>query len=318
MTTWTTKDISSQKGRVAVITGATGGLGFATALELAGAGAQVVLTGRDQAKGAAALENIRAVHAGASISYETLDLASLVSVREFAERFTLQHDKLHILVNNGGVMAPSTRQATADGFELQFGTNYLSHFALTCHLLPLLRNGAQARAVNLSSLAHRFGAAIHFEDLNWQQSYKAFPAYGQSKLAMLIFAIELQRRSDAQGWGLLSLAVHPGVAATSLFRNGHRLHGDANARWFESFSEWLTSALAQSAATGALPTLFAATSPDVLKGGYYGPTGFMELRGEVGEATVAPAAKVQATGKRLWEVSETLTGLNWPAGSSIG
>jgi NAD(P)-dependent dehydrogenase (short-subunit alcohol dehydrogenase family) len=318
MTTWTTRDIPSQKGRIAVITGSTGGLGFATALALAGAGAQVVLTGRNLAKGEAALENICAVHAGARISYETLDLASLASVREFAERFKLQHDGLHILVNNGGVMAPPTRQVTADGFELQLGTNYLSHFALTCHLLPLLKNGALARVVNLSSLAHRFGAAIHFEDLNGQQSYKGFAAYGQSKLAMLLFAIELQRRSDEEGWGLLSLAAHPGVAATSLFRNGKRLRGDVKENWLDSISEWLTSALAQPADAGALPTLYAATSPDAAKGGYYGPTGFMELRGDVGKATLAPAAKVQATAKRLWEVSETLTGVHWPVRASSG
>jgi len=282
MKTCSTWSIPSQRGRLAVITGATGGLGYETALALAGAGAQVVLTGRNPVKGAAALESIRAAHPGAAISYETLDLGSLASVQDFAERFKRKQASLHILINNGGVMAPPTRQVTADGFELQFGTNYLGHFALTAQLLPLLMQGRRARVVNLSSIAHRFGASIHFDDLNWQHGYKAFAAYGQSKLAMLMFALELQRRSEAQGWGLRSLAAHPGLAATALLRNGQRLGGDGRASWLETFSGWLPPVLAQSASDGALSTLYAATSPDAVKAGYYGPTGFMELRGRVG------------------------------------
>jgi NAD(P)-dependent dehydrogenase (short-subunit alcohol dehydrogenase family) len=311
MDPWTTHDIPSQRGRLVVITGATGGLGYETALALAGAGAQVVLTGRNAVKGATALENIRAAHPGAAIRYETLDLASLASVRRFAERFESRHGSLDILVNNGGVMAPPTRQATADGFELQFGTNYLSHFALTAQLLPLLMQGRRPRVVNLSSLAHRFGASIHFDDLNWQHGYKAFAAYGQSKLAMLMFTFELQRRSDAQGWGLLSLAAHPGLASTALLHNGQRLGGDGPPGWIETLSGWLPQALAQSAGDGALPTLYAATSPDAVKAGSYGPSGFMELNGPVGEATVAPRACETAVAARLWEVSTTLTGVRW-------
>ena len=176
MKNWTTRDMASQQGRLAVITGATGGLGYETALALAGAGARVVLTGRNPTKGATALQNIRALHPDADIRYDALDLASLASIQDFAERFKRKHGALDILVNNGGVMAPPTRQLTADGFELQFGTNYLSHFALTAQLLPLLTQGRRARVVNLSSMAHRFGAAIHFDDLNWQHRYKPFAA----------------------------------------------------------------------------------------------------------------------------------------------
>lgn len=313
MKTWSTLDIPPQQGRLAVITGATGGLGYETALALAGAGARVVLTGRNPSKGAAALDRIRAAHPDADIHYDTLDLASLASIQDFAERFKRQYDALDILVNNGGVMAPPTRQVTADRFELQLGTNYLSHFALTAQLLPLLTQGRRARVVNLSSMAHRFGASIHFDDLNWKHSYRAFAAYGQSKLAMLMFSFELQRRSDEHGWGLLSLAAHPGLAATALLQNGQRLGGNGKAGWIETFSNCLPSVLAQSASDGALPTLFAATSPNAARAGYYGPTGFMELKGGVGEATVAPRARDQAVAAELWAVSEKLTGVHWAA-----
>jgi len=284
---------------------------------LAGAGARVVLTGRNPIKGAAALAGIRAVHPAAAISYETLDLGSLASVRDFAERFKREHDSLHILVNNGGVMAPPKRQVTADGFELQFGTNHLSHFALTAQLLPLLSEAKPARVVNLSSIAHRFGASIHFDDLNWQRHYQAFAAYGQSKLAMLMFTFELQRRSDAYGWGLLSLAAHPGLASTALFSNGRRLGGNGKPGWLETVSSWMPSMLAQSASDGATSTLYAATSPSAEKAGFYGPTGFMELKGPVGEATVAPRAQDRALSAELWKVSETLTGLQWPNEAAV-
>jgi NAD(P)-dependent dehydrogenase (short-subunit alcohol dehydrogenase family) len=311
MKVWTTQDIAPQQGRLAVITGATGGLGYETALALAGAGAQVVLTGRNHGKGTTALANIRAAHPAATVSYEMLDLASLASVQDFAQRFKNKHDSLDILVNNAGVMAPPTRQLTADGFELQFGTNYLSHFALTAQLLPLLMRGSHSRVVNLSSLAHRFGASIHFDDLNWQHSYKPYAAYGQSKLAMLMFTFELQRRSDAQAWGLRSVAAHPGLAATALGSNGPRLGKHNKANWRETVSSWLSSVLAQSASDGALPTLFAATSPDASKAGYYGPTGFMEFKGAVGKAKVALCACDLAAAAKLWEDSETLTGVHW-------
>jgi NAD(P)-dependent dehydrogenase (short-subunit alcohol dehydrogenase family) len=313
MKTWTTRDIPSQQGRVAIVTGATGGLGYETALALASAGAQVVLAGRDPDKGARALRAIRAVHPAAAISFELLDLARLDSVQAFAGRFTRTHQTLDILVNNAGVMAPPKRQGTVDGFELQFGTNYLGHYALTEQLLVSLMHSGSARVVNLSSVAHRYGASIHFDDLNWLQCYQPFAAYGQSKLAMLMFTLELQRRSDVRGWGLLCAAAHPGLARTALLRNGQRLAGDGKVGWMEKLGGWLPEAWAQSAGDGALSILYAATSPDVVNAGYYGPTGFLELTGPVGCATVSQAAGDKASAIRLWDVSEEMTGAYWTA-----
>ena len=314
METWTTRNIPPQQDRRAVITGATGGLGYETALALAGAGAEVVLTGRNAAKGAAALAKIRAAYPQSIIRYADLDLADLASVKAFADRFADEHDMLDLLVNNAGVMAPPTRHATADGFELQFGTNYLSHFALTAHLLPLLRRGRQPRVVSLSSGAHRLMAAIHFDDLQWQRRYKPWQAYAQSKLAMLMFAFELQRRSDALGWGLTSNAAHPGYARTDLQTAGPSL-GRATPSLAERFGTLIAPFASQSAAAGALPTLFAATSPEAKPAGYYGPQGFVEMKGPVGEAVVGQRARDVAVAARLWEVSEQLTGVGWPDGS---
>ncbi|WP_341313456.1 oxidoreductase [Paraburkholderia sp. IMGN_8] len=311
MANWTIDDIPRQTGRLAVITGATGGLGFETALGLAGAGADVVLTGRNAEKGQTALDKIRAQHPGASIRYAHLDLASLASVRQFAEQFADEHGALDLLINNAGVMMPPKRQTTSDGFELQFGTNYLGHFALTERLLPLLRAGRQPRVVNVSSGAHKVGAAIHFDDLQWQRSYKPWPAYAQSKLAMLMFALELQRRSDANGWGVLSNAAHPGYARTDLIANGP---GDSGL--LQMLNRMTIEPLAShSAADGALPTLFAATAPEAKPGGYYGPSGLFEMKGPPGEARIARHAQDKAVAARLWEVSEALTSARWPGAS---
>ena len=219
MADWTTADIPPLKGKTAVITGATGGLGYETALALAGAGATVVLTGRNEAKGRHALQAIRSQFPNADIVYESLDLANLASVADFAARYAATRASLDLLINNAGVMALPQRQVTSDGFEMQLGTNYLGHYALTAHLLPLLRHGHQPHVVNLSSLAHRSGA-INFGDLQSTRSYSSWKAYCQSKLAMLMFALELQRRSDANGWGLMSNAAHPGYARTDLIANG--------------------------------------------------------------------------------------------------
>lgn len=308
---WTTQDIPSQTGRQVVITGATGGLGYETALALAGAGANVLLTGRNNAKGQTALVRIRKAYPNATIGYAHLDLGSLASVTDFAERYVREHDGLDLLVNNAGVMTPPTRFTTSDGFELQFGTNYLGHFALTAQLLPLLRNGRQPRVVNLSSSAHRLGAAIHFDDLQWQRSYSPWRAYAQSKLAMLMFAFELQRRSDIHGWGLMSNACHPGYAVTDLQTSGPRL-GQSKPHPMEYLSRWMQPYMSQSAADGALPTLFAATSPNAEPAAYYGPHDCLELKGPVGKATIARRARDIAVAKRLWEVSEQLTGARWP------
>ncbi len=310
---WNTDHIPDQTGRRVLITGATGGLGYETALALAGKGAEVVLSGRDAAKGEAALRGIRQRHPHADVRFDLLDLASLQKVREFSERFGRENDRLDLLVNNAGVMMPTMRFATVDGFELQFGTNYLSHFALTAQLLPLLRKGNAPRVVNLSSGAHKLRAAIHFDDLQWEKRYQAWPAYAQSKLAMLMFAFELQRRSDANGWGLLSNAAHPGYARTGLQSAGGRLGREGRgAPMFERMSDLLGPLFSQSAAEGALPTLFAATAPQAKPAGYYGPRGFTEMTGPVGEAKIGKAARDGAVAVRLWDVSERLTGVQWP------
>jgi NAD(P)-dependent dehydrogenase (short-subunit alcohol dehydrogenase family) len=305
MTDWTTADIPPLAGKTAVITGATGGLGYETALALAGAGAVVVLTGRNDVKGRNAVQRIRDRFPGAKVSYETLDLANLASVADFAKRFAAAHASLDLLINNAGVMGLPQRQATADGFEMQFGTNYLGHYALTAHLLPLLRRGHQPRVVNLSSIAHRSGA-INFDDLQSARSYAPWKAYQQSKLAMLMFALELQRRSDAAGWGLMSNAAHPGYARTDLIANGP---GAKALLW--QMSKFLQPFFSQSAAEGALPTLFAATSPQAQPAGYYGPNWFYELKGPPVPAKIMPQAKDLVAAARLWDVSAALTGISF-------
>ena len=302
---WSVADIPSQAGKLAVVTGATGGLGYETALGLAQAGAEVVLAGRNEAKGADALRRILAVAPGAKVRFGMVDLASLTSVAAFAKDLLAQGRPIDILVNNAAVMATPTRQTTADGFELQLGTNYLSHFALTAQLLPLLIRGGQRRVVQLSSLAHRQGK-IHFDDLQLERGYSPWKAYTQSKLAMLIFALELQKRSDANGWGLTSNAAHPGYARTDIIANGpgadslqarvHRLIGPL---------------FSHSSAAGALPTLYAATAPEARPAGYYGPAGFYEMKGPVAASLIAATAKDEVVARRLWEVSEQLTGTTW-------
>jgi NAD(P)-dependent dehydrogenase (short-subunit alcohol dehydrogenase family) len=305
MADWTTADIPSLNGRTAVITGATGGLGYETALALAGAGAAVVLTGRNDVKGQHAIQRIRGQFPDAKVSYETLDLASLASVADFAKRFAAAHAALDLLINNAGVMALPTRQTTSDGFEMQFGTNYLSHYALTAQLLPWLRRGHQPRVVNLSSLTHRSGA-IDFDDLQGTRSYSPQKAYSQSKLAMLMFALELQRRSDAAGWGLMSNAAHPGYARTDLIANGPGANG-----LLGLINRLLQPIASHSAAAGALPTLFAAASPEAKPAGYYGPNWFYELKGPPVPAKIMPQAKDAAGATRLWDVSAALTGVSF-------
>jgi len=303
MTTWTTKDIPDQSGKLAIVTGATGGLGLETALALAGARAEVILAGRNAAKGRAACDVILSRHGGANVRFEMLDLASLASVAAFAERMLSAGRPIDRLVNNAGVMALARREITADGFERQFGTNYLSHFALTARLLPLLIAG-NARVVQLSSIAHRSGK-IRLDDLNYATGYKPWPVYSQSKLAMLMFAIELDRRSRAHGWGLTSVAAHPGVATTDLMANGPNAGGGGIMAWVSGLA---IKAIGHSAAAGARPQLMAATMPGVSGGQYFGPQGWMELKGPPGPARIAPQAQDAAVAAKLWTASEVLTG----------
>lgn len=301
MAKWTVSDIPSQKGRSAIVTG-TGGLGFEDTLALARAGGEVIIAGRNPEKGAAAVARIRNNTPGANVRFERLDLASLKSVADFGERLRNERDSLDLLINNAGVMVPPKRQETADGFELQLGTNYLGHFALTGQLLPLLRKGKDARVVTLSSIAARDGA-IDFDDLNAEKNYRPMPVYSQSKLACLMFSFELQRRSEAGGWGVASIAAHPGVSRTDLLHNAPgRWSAAGMARTFLWF-------LFQPASQGALPTLFAATSPDVKGGAYYGPDGLSEGRGYPAEAKIPPQALDATAATRLWDVSQHLTGV---------
>jgi len=303
--TWTTNDIPDLSGRLAIVTGATGGLGLETALVLAGKGAEVVLAARNPDKGGEAERLIRSRHPNAAVRFDLLDLASLASVQAFAERHLATGRPIDILIDNAGVMALPTRQTTVDGFEMQFGTNYLSHFALVGRLLPSLI-GAKARVVQLSSVAHRSGH-IRLDDLNYQTHYSPWPVYQQSKLAMLMFALELQRRSDAHGWGLTSVAAHPGFARTDLIANGHA----GKPGLFARGAQLLEAVLSHSAADGALPVLMAATLPDPTPGGYYGPTGFQEMKGPPGVAVIKRQAKDADVAKRLWSESECLTGVTY-------
>jgi NAD(P)-dependent dehydrogenase (short-subunit alcohol dehydrogenase family) len=307
MIPWSVAAIPPQSGKLAVVTGATGGLGYETALALARAGAEVLVTGRNAEKGRIAIERIKRAVPSAQVRFEMLDLASLASIRAFATKIVANNQPLDLLINNAGVMDLPTRRLTKDGFELQFGTNHLSHFALTGLLLPLLRKAEAPRVINVSSLAHR-GGKIDFANLQAERKYRSWPAYQQSKLANLLFTLELQRRSDAHGWGLMSNAAHPGYALTELIPNGPGTGGlkGLGAKILGSF-------LSHSAAAGALPTLFAATAPEATPLGYYGPNGFYELKGPVAPAKIFPQAKDEAVARKLWEVSERLTGVPWPA-----
>ncbi|MCD2344981.1 SDR family oxidoreductase [Ideonella azotifigens] len=300
MAPWTASDIPPQTGRAAVVTG-TGGLGFHDALALARAGARVIIAGRNPQKGAAAVEAIRRSVPAAEVSFEPVDLASLETIKAFAARLRTTQGSLDLLINNAAVMAPPRRELTVDGFELQLGTNHLGHFALTAHLLPLLRKGSQPRVVSLSSVAARAGA-LHFDDLQSERGYKPMVAYGQSKLACLMFAFELQRQSDANGWGLQSVAAHPGIARTDLLPNGA---GAASPQAMIRRFLWF---LFQPAAQGALPTLYAATAPQAKGGGYYGPDRLSETRGHPAAARMPLQALDEKDAARLWVESARLTG----------
>jgi NAD(P)-dependent dehydrogenase (short-subunit alcohol dehydrogenase family) len=301
-TKWTTEQIPDQTGRTAVVTGANSGLGLVCARELARAGASVVLACRSAERGAAAVETISQAVPGAQLELASLDLGSLASVEAFAERFRSTHDGFELLLNNAGVMAPP-RRVTADGFELQFGTNLLGHFALTGRLLGALEGRADARVVTLSSIAHRTGR-IDFDDLQSERHYSRWRAYGQSKLADLLFALELDRRLRAAGSAVKSLAAHPGYAATNL--------QSAAVPTLDRLVMVVTNALlAQSADRGALPSLYAATEPGLEGGLYIGPGGPGEFRGYPRPASPNRAARDEAVAARLWTVSEELTGVRF-------
>lgn len=297
---WTDKDTPSQAGKTAIITG-TGGIGYETALVLARAGSKVILAGRNESKGKASINKIMEKVADADIVFELLDLADLASIRSFGERMISEYTVIDTLINNAGVMSPPQRRLTNDGFELQFGTNYLSHFALTSLMLPLLKKAKDPRVITLGSIAHRNGS-IDFDNLQSEHKYEPSVAYAQSKLACIMFAFELQRKSDAKGWGITSMSAHPGVSRTDLIPNG--FGPNSRAGWMRRILGPITF---QPASHGAWPSLYAATEGDVSGGTYYGPSKMNELRGYPRIAQQSPQANDAMVAARLWEVSEELT-----------
>ena len=303
---WTADDMPDLSGKTIVVTGANSGIGLEAAREFARKHADVILACRDLGKARTAAADITASAPGAKVDVMELDLSNLASVRGFSDAFHLQHQALHVLCNNAGVMAIPYRQ-TADGFEMQFGTNHLGHFALTGLLLDRLLATEGARVVNVSSGAHRIGS-IRFDDLQWKNGYRKWRAYGQSKLANLLFTLELQRKVDAAGKKLLCVACHPGYAATNLQAVGPRMSGSS---MMESLTEFGNRLFAQSAAMGALPTEYAAAAPDVHGGDYYGPDGMGEMWGHPKKVGRSAAAQDNAAASRLWEVSEQLTNVHY-------
>ena len=297
---WTADEIIDQHGRTAIVTGANSGLGRIVARELAGHGAKVIVASRDSAKGEEAAGAIRAAFPSARVEPAQLDLADLASIRTFADRMRAGSDHIDLLVNNAGVMAAPYRK-TADGFELQFGTNHLGHFALTGLLLPLLRKRPEARVVTVSSNSHKRGR-MRFDDLQGERRYSRWGAYSQSKLANLLFAFELDRRLQAAGWGLISVAAHPGYSATNLQLSGPPPHERLVMRLFNPL-------IAQPAEIGALPLLYAATAPGLPGGSYVGPDGMGEMRGHPILVQATARAKDEEAARRLWEISERLTGV---------
>jgi NAD(P)-dependent dehydrogenase (short-subunit alcohol dehydrogenase family) len=303
-TKWTASQMSPQTGKVMLVTGANSGVGFQASLELARHGAHVLLGVRNPAKGRAALERIGREAAGASVEVVELDVASLTSVRSFAEAFLRRKQRLDVLMNNAGVMGLPTRELTADGFERQFATNHLGHFALTGLLLPALEKSAAGRVVTVASLAHRNGA-IEADNLQSERSYDPMGAYNNSKLANLLFAYELDRRLKASKSSILSIAAHPGVAKTNVFVNGPGDSGGFKMRVMQA----AVSLLAQDDVMGALPLEYAATAPDVKTGQYVGPDGFSEIKGY--PKVVQPRARAldESAARTLWTASEHLTGV---------
>jgi NAD(P)-dependent dehydrogenase (short-subunit alcohol dehydrogenase family) len=297
---WTTHDMPDQTGRIVIVTGANTGIGFETAKALAAAGAEVTLACRNATKGRDAVDRILKEQPGANVSLGILDLSNLASVHDFAEGYKAGHDRLDLLINNAGVMTPPDWQATADGFELQFGTNHLGHIALTAHLWQLLVAAEQSRVVNVSSVAHRY-AEFDLDDLNWKtRSYKRNASYGQSKLANLLFSLELRDRVAEVGKGPTVVSAHPGWTATDLQRHNSTIRA---LNPFMAMQPW----------QGALPTLYAATAPEVKSGEYYGPHGFMEMRGYPVRVGTTEAAKDKDVARRLWEASEQMTGVRFGA-----
>jgi NAD(P)-dependent dehydrogenase (short-subunit alcohol dehydrogenase family) len=299
---WTAEEIPDQHARTAIVTGANSGLGRIVARELARHGAKVIVASRDSAKGAEAAQAITVAFPSSTVEAAQLDLANLSSIRAFVDRIRAANNQIDLLINNAGVMAAPYRR-TADGFELQLGTNHLGHFALTGLLLPLLYERPDARVVTVSSNNHK-GGHMQFDDLQGERRYSRWGAYAQSKLANLLFAFELDRRLKAGGWRLISVAAHPGYSATNL-----QLTGPPP---YESILMRLSNRLfAQSAEMGALPLLYAATAPGLQGGSYVGPDGPAEVRGLPVLVQATKRANDEESARRLWDISEQLTGVSY-------
>jgi NAD(P)-dependent dehydrogenase (short-subunit alcohol dehydrogenase family) len=306
VTKWTASDIPDQNGRTVLITGANSGLGFRSAEALAAAGARVLLACRNPDKAAVALDAVKDVATGAPPDVVSLDLADLDSVHACAKQVLADVDRLDVLMNNAGVMAIPLRR-TAQGFEAQLGTNHLGHFALTGLLLPALLRADAGRVVNTSSQMHRVGS-MRWDDLQWERRYMKWPAYGQSKLANLLFTFELDRRAKLAGTSVVSVAAHPGYAATHLQAVGPEMSGSS------IMSRVMNAAnrvMAQPDTMGALPQLFGATTPSVRGGEYFGPDGPFESRGFPTHVRASSAAMDTASAERLWNKSEQLTGVTF-------
>lgn len=300
-------------GKRAVVTGASDGIGLNLAARLAAAGAEVLLPVRNVAKGKVAISEIRRKTPGANLTLHQLDLSSLASVAALGETLQGEGQPIHILINNAGVMTPPNRQATTDGYELQFGTNHLGHFALVAHLLALLRAG-NARVTSQISIAANSGA-INWTDLNWERSYDGMKAYSQSKIAFGLFGLELDRRSQAGGWGITSNLSHPGVAPTNLLAARPELGRDKDTlgrRIIRALSH--RGILLGTVESATLPALFAATSPDAEHGGFYGPRGPGHVGGPPGEQKLYSRLRNADDARRVWQVSEELTRIPFPIG----
>ena len=302
---WSFSDMPSQQGRIVLVTGGTSGMGYEDALALSRAGAEVIIAARNAERGRETTQRIREQVPDARVQFEAVDLANLASVRDLAERLNGRLSRLDVLINNAAIMAPPQRKTSADGFELQMATNYFGHFALTGLLMPLLQESDDGRVVSLSSIAAGRGS-INFEDLQAERDYNPYATYAQSKLAVLQWAFELQRRSDKAGWGIRSIAAHPGVAVTELIERGPGLHSQFGEQWAQDRDAY------HSAAQGAISTLYAATAPEAVGGAYYGPTDEDEKRGPLGFARTPDAAAKQADAEQLWQLSERLTSVTYP------
>jgi len=303
---WTAEDVPDLSDRTIIVTGANSGLGFETVRAVARRGARTLLACRNPEKAQGALDAVRAESPQARVEAAELDLTSLESVRKFAEVVLGTDSTLDVLVNNAGVMA-IPRRTTADGFEMQLGTNHLGHFALTGLLLERLLAMPGSRVVNVSSTAHKMGR-MHFDDLQLEAGYGKWKAYGQSKLANLLFTYELQRRLGRAGAGTIAVACHPGYSATNLQAVGPQMSGSS---LMERTMEWMNRLFSQSADMGALPTLYAATAPEVHGGDYFGPDGFAETWGYPKKVASARASHDETAAARLWEISEELTGVRY-------